>query len=1231
MSEIQKIEQAITALEAQRAVLGDAVVDTALLPLREKLAALQPRPAAEQRKQVTILFADLAGFTALSERLDPEDVREITNNYFQRWTACIEDQHGTVEKFIGDAVMAVFGMQQAYEVDPENAVRAALAMRQSLAGLNSELEKTYHISLSVRVGIHTGPVVVSFLGERKGQDFVVVGDSVNTASRLQSACPVDGILISHDTYRHVRGIFSVQVLEPITVKGKTEPIQVYLVQRSKPRSFRVTMRGVEGIDTHLIGREAELKRLQDALYAAMEDHERQFVTLVGEAGVGKSRLLFEFDNWIELLPQGIFFFRGRATPSMLHASHSLLRDIFSFRFLIQDSDPLPVVLEKLEQGFMDLRSPVGGSEAALPSDQSEIINQKSKIQERAHFIGQMLGYDFSNSPHLQGLAQDARLVRDRALVHLSDYFNSLAQTKPVVILLEDIHWADDSSLDVVNHLLANVTHAPLMLICAARPSLFDRRPYWGEGQPFHMRIDLQPLSRRDSRRLVDEILQKVEAVPAALRDLVVTNAEGNPFYIEELIKMLIEEGVIVKGEERWDVEGSRLESVHVPPTLTGVLQARFDSLPLEERLLLQRAAVVGRIFWDNALQYISEHVPTPQPRGDDSGRSPAGDGELPHTLRALRSREMIFRREESAFENTSEYVFKHTLLRDVTYESLLKRDRRIYHAHAARWLEQVTGRRQRASEYASLIAEHYDLAGDPSQAAAWYKRAGEHAAGQFANAEALRCFSRALELLPAEDLDQRCDLLLGREKVNGLLAQRELQLQDLSALDELVGKMEAGIPQTDRLRAEILLRRSRYADYTGDYALAEATAREAVSLAQSAGSLELEALSYLSMGAAFWRRSDYQGARPHLEKALALARQGKLPDQEADSLRQLGIVLEALGDYPAARSHYEQALRLYVDTGNRRGESMAINDLGVVTLYQRDYTSARRYLERALRLKRSIGDRHGEGNVLNNLGIIAYKQEDFSSSRQYYEQELKNSREIDDLEGEGAALQGLGSIYQDTGAVAPGLRCLEEALQVFRKIGDRQGESMVRLSLSFLFWETGRYESAYNYAQEGLEIAVNAGMQLEVSFGYYYLGHALADLNRPDEARAAYQQAVENFRKIEHTQNVLEAQVGLARLDLVKGDLEQARLWTEEILAALETTGAWAAEKGEAPSYLLGLVCWQVLQACAAPQAEAVLEKTCRRLLLQAEKIEDENQRRTYFEAFPVHQALLQAYNARSL
>ena len=322
-------------------------------------------------------------------------------------------------------------------------------------------------------------------------------------------------------------------------------------------------------------------------------------------------------------------------------------------------------------------------------------------------------------------------LRDRAIAYLNDYFKALAAKNPVVLLLEDVHWADDSSLDLLENLQSTLASQRILCVCAARPSLLERRPHWGEAT--HIRLSLSPLTPQDSRHLVKDILQRVEDLPESLCDLVVDSAEGNPFYIEELIKMLLEEQVILKGEPHWQVDLGRLAGLSIPPTLTEVLQSRLDSLPVEERLLLQRAAVIGRIFWDQAVIALGE---------DEK------PGELDIELDDLQARELVYKRTQSAFDNTREYLFKHNLLREVTYTGLLKRLRRVYHARAARWLEGITGRSQRTDEYAALIAAHYDEAAESEHALTWYRRAGRSAAARYANSEALRCFTRALELAP---------------------------------------------------------------------------------------------------------------------------------------------------------------------------------------------------------------------------------------------------------------------------------------------------------------------------------------------------------------------------------------------------------------------------------------------------------------------------------------------------
>src|SRR6185312_4241437 len=455
----------------------------------------------------------------------------------------------------------------AAEDDPERAVKAALAMQKELADFAASSGRP----LKMRIGVNTGPVLLGAVGANA--EFTAMGDAVNLASRLEHAAPVGGVLISHDVYRHVRGVFEVESLEPISVKGKKEPIQVYLVKKANPRTFRSTSRGAD-IETPMIGREGELKILQDALRQAIEDRESQVVTVVGEAGLGKSRLLLEFDRWVELLPDRVWYFKGRASPSMINSPYGLLRDLFAYRFEILETDGADAVREKLERG-------VGGF---LPGDSGAV--------EKAHFIGQLLGYDFSSSPHLKSVLGDARQMRERALVYVGQLFSEAASKQPVLLLFEDIHWADERSLEALAQVIAACPKLQLAAVFLARPALFERMPSWGEGRSNHQRVSLKPLSKLDSRRLVGEILRKVESVPADLRDMIVSNAEGNPFYVEELVKMLGEEGVIVQDGERLRVESGRLAELKVPPTLTGVLQARLDGLSAGERETLQRASVV---------------------------------------------------------------------------------------------------------------------------------------------------------------------------------------------------------------------------------------------------------------------------------------------------------------------------------------------------------------------------------------------------------------------------------------------------------------------------------------------------------------------------------------------------------------------------------------------------------------------------------------------------------------
>jgi class 3 adenylate cyclase len=440
--QINQLKQAIVEIEAQRSILGDAAVNASLVPFHQKLADLEAQvtPSREEppalptrhRKLVTLLYMDVVGSTAMTQHLDPEDTLEIMDNALPRLAAPIESHGGHVTRYTGDGFKAVFGDPIAREGDPEQAIRAGLEILDVSKSLSQDLETEWGIEgFQVRIGIDTG---LAALGGQTEAEDTVMGRVVNLAVRIENAAPPGGLLISHNTYRHVRGVFTVEPQEPITAKGFPELVPVYLVESIKPRAFRVQTRGVEGVETSMVGRRTELDILKDALLTIFEEREGQVVTVSGEAGVGKSRLLYELQNWIELLPpsQDVRFFQGRGQQEAQGLPYSLLRDLFAFRFQILDNDTSAQVRKKIESGF------------------GEVLGEESDGIMRAHILGQLLGYGFSASPHLKGVLNDAEQLRNRGLMYLIQYFQDFSKESPVVMFLEDIHWADDSSLDVVS-------------------------------------------------------------------------------------------------------------------------------------------------------------------------------------------------------------------------------------------------------------------------------------------------------------------------------------------------------------------------------------------------------------------------------------------------------------------------------------------------------------------------------------------------------------------------------------------------------------------------------------------------------------------------------------------------------------------------------------------------------------------------------------------------------------
>lgn len=992
MTDRAQIEQSIATLEAQRSILGESVVDLALRALRQQLAEIdaQASQREEQRKFVSVLFADVPGLTDLAQTLDAEEIGNAYNNLWRRFDDIILAHGGHIDKHMGSSIMALWGIEQTREDDAERATRAALDMQTEVLQLFAAKDRSTEdiqssTSLRVRVGINTGLVMLSAVAST--QEYTAIGDTVNIANRLQTAAAPGVILISHDTYRQVRGKFNVIELAPIIVKGKKEPLQIYQVNSAKPRFFRQGSRGIEGVETRMIGREAELEQLKHTLLSVKQGDMCQMITITGDAGLGKSRLLHEFDLWLEVQPDWYYYFKGRASQETQNIPNSLLNDLFAFRFQLQDSDSPAVVRHKIEQGVMQALVDAGAAPAV-----AQLL-----APSQAHLIGQFIGLDFSDSPHVRHLLGDARLLRTQAIAAISEYFKTLASHDLVLILLEDVHWADDSSLNIISQLAQTLNHERIIILCAARPTLFERRPLWGEGLDCYSRLELSPLSRRASLNLVKEILQKIEQIPDILSDLVIAHAEGNPFYMEELLKMFIDDGVIIKADDPhspWTVSLDRLGTVHVPPTLTSLLQARFDSLTALERSVLQRASVIGRTFWDSAITYL--------------GELDLSHAQVLSALAALRSREMIFQREEAAFIDTHEYIFKNTLLRDTIYENVLKRQRRRYHARAAEWLIAHSG--ERVGETAGLIADHLERAGQDTQAAIYLAQASEHALRVSALHEAAAFTRRALALLPAGSPERiPLDIQGGETLVNlGEHALARQYFEEGLALARQYGE--------DRHAATAQAHLGWSAQEQGQYDQARAWLDESLALARKVGDSTGIARALGNLGWLELRTGNFAQARLHLSESRKLYQALGHQRGMAHTLNGLGLVANNLGEHAEARTHFTEILNIYRQLGHRMGTAAVLNNLGETARLQGDHTTALAYYQEGLEIARQVGAQYLVAIQLDNLGHTAQALGDCAAAQQYHREGLKVAQTIDATPLALDNLAGLANILAHTGA-----------------------------------------------------------------------------------------------------------------------------------------------------------------------------------------------------------------------
>jgi class 3 adenylate cyclase len=653
-------------------------------------------PAREERKVVTVLFADLVGFTARAERLDPEDVRALLAPYHAHLRAELERFGGTVEKFIGDAVMALFGAPVAHEDDPERAVRAALAIRDWARDQGEELH--------VRIAVNTGEALVT-LGARPSEgEAMVAGDVVNTTARMQAGAPLNGVLVGEQTYRATAQAIDYRQAEAVVGKGKSAPIRVWEALQARSRVGVDLTRRSAG---PFVGRGRELELLVSTLARVREERSPQLVTLVGVPGIGKSRLVAELFRTVDEDVPLVGWRQGRSLPYGEGVTFWALAEIV-----------------KAQAGILETDAPAQAEE------------------KLGHVVGQV-AVDASESQwllrHLRplaGLAEEASASQEEAFAAWRRFLEALAEERALVLVLEDLHWADDALLDFVDQLVERATGVPLLVLGTARPELLQRRPGWGGGKLNALAISLSPLSDNETARLVQTLIEQ-PLLEAATQQALLARAGGNPLYAEQYARILLERG---------DVSG-------LPETVQAIIAARLDALSEAEKRLLQDAAVVGEVFWVGAVEAV-----------DGVTRRQAEE-----LLHALERKEFVQRSRSSSVASESEFAFRHLLIRDIAYGQIPRAARSDKHRRTAAWIESLG----RPEDQAEMLAHHYLQALELSEAVGAdasdlreparlaLREAGDRAAALYAAEAAERFYDAALHLWPDDD-PERADLLFRR-------------------------------------------------------------------------------------------------------------------------------------------------------------------------------------------------------------------------------------------------------------------------------------------------------------------------------------------------------------------------------------------------------------------------------------------------------------------------------------
>lgn len=1074
--------------------------------------------AAGQRRNVTVLFADITGYTELSQRLDPEETYTLIQRFSQLLASDVYKYEGMVDKFTGDGLMALFGAPIAHENNAERAVRAALDMLADVATLAEDVREHSGVELRVRIGLNSGSVVVGSVGSNLLMNYTAIGNTVNLASRLEQAAQPGTVLVSDSVYRFTKPLVEYQPVGPLLLKGITAPVSAHwaLALKAKPDSLR----GVEGLRAPMIGRDAELAQLNQALTTLTRHKRGQLILLTGEAGMGKSRLVAEFKGYA-----------GQTSARLLDGQSLTYRRAVPYWI------------------FLDLlRNYLGVSADATDVHRRAALRRVVverlglTAPETLAYLEYLLSLEPSDPAFADRLPQlEPSHLRQQIFLAVREVLVAEAKLQPLILILEDLHWADETSLELLNFLLDSIQLAPLCLQAVARPL--------GEGpltqllatarRRFPDRLTvlhLQSLSLEQSEQLLLQLLNLTN-LPAVLREPILQRAAGVPFYLEEVLRMLVDARIIQPVGDQWQLTpGVDVSTLGVPDTLQDLILTRFDQLNASQRRALQVAAVIGRYFSWALMNAVVQ---------------PLNPASLQSVLTQLVEREFIRPRADAP---ETEYEFKQVLVSDAIYGTLLKRERGELHGQVGAAIETVYANQLEGQ--IELLARHYSWSPRLDRALHYLLLAGQKAARDYANVQARQNFEQALGFLPQveHDPEQALQIRMGLGDVLVFVGEYQAARTHYQTALDLLPPHQAR--ERSMLARKISTTYQRLGDL--DQALASLALAQ-TALADAPQSLFLERAQILNeLGWINFQRGQFVEAEQYLREALQLAEPDSAPDTVASIHNRLGAVAFETGRLAEAAEQVRRALALREQLGDTAGVARLYNNLGMMNWRQGQWQAALENYTRSLKLMEQLGDADGIALGYLNRGILLCDQGQAEAAQRDLEASLERAGQTGNSYYRARALMNLGRLWLGLEAWAKAVEPLTESERLFAEMGARDTQVDALLLQSEVFIGQGEWPKANAKMAEATALLPPSEQGKNDQHGRLMRQHGMVALQTGKlvEAERALLASAELFNQLGDTFEKARTDYQLARLAQSNHDVALAQHYAHEAQQTFLALGA---------------------------------------------------------------------------